>query len=308
MVIRNYSTKGIRLSSNERELIIIPDEIKNILVGILLGDAHIGIFVKISLLFFIYCFLTIFNLFVNQDIFLLDTNLLSYTLCSALFIYINPALEKSSILSENKGKSGIYMWVNKNNNKKYIGSSVDLSNRLRNYFNTSYLSDLKSNMLIYKALLAHGHSNFRLEILEYCEYSKLIEREQYYIDSLKPEYNLLKIAGSRLGAKHSEEAKIKIKLGALGRSEEALIKNREHLKKLNASKTHKEHLIKLNTSLEHIAISAKPVILINIYNGESIEYRSMTQAASYLKVHPETIRRCIKNNKIILNKYKIIQK
>jgi hypothetical protein len=38
----NYTTKGIkRLSSDERNLIIIPEDIRDILVGILLGDAHI---------------------------------------------------------------------------------------------------------------------------------------------------------------------------------------------------------------------------------------------------------------------------
>lgn len=37
------STKGIvRLSSAERALVTLPDEIKEILVGILLGDAHIA--------------------------------------------------------------------------------------------------------------------------------------------------------------------------------------------------------------------------------------------------------------------------
>jgi group I intron endonuclease len=48
------------------------------------------------------------------------------------------------------------MWKNKVNGKTYVGSSVDLTKRLRNYFNTSYLSDFKHIMLIYKALLAHG--------------------------------------------------------------------------------------------------------------------------------------------------------
>ncbi len=38
------STKNItRLSSSERALITIPDDIKDVLVGILLGDAHIVI-------------------------------------------------------------------------------------------------------------------------------------------------------------------------------------------------------------------------------------------------------------------------
>jgi len=163
-------------------------------------------------------------------------------------------------------------------------------------------------MLIYKALLAHGFANFKLEILEYCEPSKLIKREQYYIDFLIPEYNILKIAGSRLGSKHSEQAKARIKAGALGRSEEALAKNREHLKALNASQSQKNHLAKLNSSPDHIAIHAKPVILSNIDNGQSVEYRSMTQAANSFNLHTETIRRCIKANKLLLNKYKITYK
>jgi hypothetical protein len=41
-LITKRSTKGvIRLSSQERKLITIPDDIKEVLVGILLGDAHI---------------------------------------------------------------------------------------------------------------------------------------------------------------------------------------------------------------------------------------------------------------------------
>lgn len=222
--------------------------------------------------------------------------------------YSDPETEKAAILAKNRGKSGIYVWKNKVDGKMYVGSSVDLSKRLRNYFNISYLLGFKSIMFIYRALLAHGFARFKLEILEYCEPSKLIEREQHYIDLLKPEYNILKIAGSRLGANHSEEAKAKIKAAALGRSEEALAKNREHLKALNASQSQKDHLAKLNASLDHIAIHAKPVIVTNIDNGESVEYRSMSQAAKFFNLHTETIRRCIKANKLLLDKYKISHK
>jgi group I intron endonuclease len=52
-------------------------------------------------------------------------------------------------------------------------------------------------------LLKHGNDNFTLDILEYCELDILIEREQYYMDLLKPEYNILKAANSRIGSKHS---------------------------------------------------------------------------------------------------------
>jgi len=57
--------------------------------------------------------------------------------------------------------------------------------------------------VIYNALLKYGYANFKLEILEYCDPEKCIKREQYYIDLLNPEYNVLKIAGSSLGFKHS---------------------------------------------------------------------------------------------------------
>lgn len=46
------------------------------------------------------------------------------------------------------------------------------------------------------ALLKHGYSNFSLDILEFCEISKLMVQEKYYFNLLSPEYNILKIPGS----------------------------------------------------------------------------------------------------------------
>lgn len=51
---------------------------------------------------------------------------------------------------------------------------------------------IKGSIVIYRALLKYGHSSFSLDILEYCESSVLIVREQYYINLLKPEYNIKK--------------------------------------------------------------------------------------------------------------------
>jgi group I intron endonuclease len=58
-------------------------------------------------------------------------------------------------------------------------------------------------MIICKALLKYGYSNFSLEILEYCESKDCKEREQYFLEYLKPKYNILKFAYSLLGFKHS---------------------------------------------------------------------------------------------------------
>lgn len=96
-----------------------------------------------------------------------------------------------------------------------MGSSVDLGKRFVQYYNLEHL--MKANMSIYKALLKYGHSKFSLEILEYCDLNSTIEREQYYIDLLKPKYNILKVAGSPLGYKHTQGAIAKISLTSLGR-------------------------------------------------------------------------------------------
>ena len=48
-----------------------------------------------------------------------------------------------------------------------------------------------SDSLISRALLKYGYFSFSLDILEYCYISVLTEREQYYLDNLNHEYNIL---------------------------------------------------------------------------------------------------------------------
>ena len=112
------------------------------------------------------------------------------SLVQRLFIR-HAELQREHILKENKGKSGIYLWTNTLNGKSYVGSSVNLNFRFNHYYSKGYLKKEmdKNNSTIYKALLKNGYSNFRLEIIEYCEPEKCIEREQYFIDLLNPQYN-----------------------------------------------------------------------------------------------------------------------
>ena len=91
------------------------------------------------------------------------------------------------------------------NGKSYVGSSISLSSRFNIYYSLIFpkIKLNKGSSAIYRAILKHGYSNFSLDIIEYCEPSVIISREQYYMDLLKPEYNIFKIAGNRLGYKHS---------------------------------------------------------------------------------------------------------
>ena len=91
--------------------------------------------------------------------------------------YNNAETKKLAIFTDNKGLEGIYRWVNLKNGKMYIGSSVNLVRRLKSYYNINVL--MNGNMAIYKAILLHGHSEFSLDILEYCEPENVIDRENY---------------------------------------------------------------------------------------------------------------------------------
>jgi group I intron endonuclease len=65
--------------------------------------------------------------------------------------------------------------------------------------------------------LKYGPKRLNWDIKEYCNKEDLINREQYYMDTLNPKYNILKPAGSghseetaqMIMFKHSEEAKAK---------------------------------------------------------------------------------------------------
>jgi hypothetical protein len=144
-------------------------------------------------------------------------------------VYENSLLNKGKVLKENKNKSGIYRLVNKINGESYVGSSINLTNRFRRYYNINYLKGkiLKDNSRIYRALLKYNYSNFNLEILEYCSNESLRSREQYYLDSLMPEYNICKTAGSMLGFKHSLETLEKFKNRDLGTGHFTIVINKE---------------------------------------------------------------------------------
>jgi group I intron endonuclease len=128
----------------------------------------------------------------------------------AIITYNNTDTMKNEIIKENIKKSGVYRWKNNITGDCYIGSSIDLSNRLRLYFRYDIISDTnKGNSIINSALLKYGYSNFSLEILEYCEKEIVLNREQYFLDTLNPVYNILKVAGSNSGHKQREESIIK---------------------------------------------------------------------------------------------------
>lgn len=87
--------------------------------------------------------------------------------------------------------SGIYCIINIKNSKKYIGSSKNIRQRL-----WSHRAELRhnkhENSHLQNAWNKYGEHNFDYYILEKCEESLLLEKEQLYIDTINPEYNMNK--------------------------------------------------------------------------------------------------------------------
>jgi len=160
----------------------------------------------IELLVKIFMFIYLLLLIEQSNVEFLQTYEISLSFFVPVMIYPNPETNKSQILSDLKGKTGIYLWTHKESNKVYIGSALDLSKRLGYYYTPSWLQ--QADNYISRALILHTHSAFCLSILNYIDISNLdkkearklfLKSEQFYLDlifSLNEfnSYNLLKIA------------------------------------------------------------------------------------------------------------------
>lgn len=197
-------------------------------------------------------------------------------------VYTNADIQKMQIIQENKGRCGIYRWINLLNGKNYVGSGTNLYKRLTSYYSIRYLERelQKKNSLIYKALVKYGYLNFTLEIIEYCEPKDVIKREQYYIDLLKPEYNICKTAGSTLGFQYTEESKAKMAAAKKG--------NKNCLGKIHTEETKKK-------MREAQKDKCKTLEVFDLETNETTSYNSIREAAKALSCAPSAIKYSLKN-------------
>lgn len=106
------------------------------------------------------------------------------------------------------GNCGIYIITNVKNGHRYIGSSKDLYERLKHH-KWELESNIHPNNYLQNAWNKYEIDNFEYGILEYCNEDVRLERENFYINIILPEYNL---NGVNLNSilEHSQETKNKI--------------------------------------------------------------------------------------------------
>jgi len=104
----------------------------------------------------------------------------------------------------------IYQIENQENGKRYIGSAVNLSHRQRQHLH-SLRHGQHGNRHLQRAFDKYGEEAFEFTTLEDIEdTSLLVPREQCFLDSLKPEYNIAQVAGSSLGIQRTEETRRRV--------------------------------------------------------------------------------------------------
>lgn len=166
-----------------------------------------------------------------------------------------------------------------------MGGSIDLSVRFYTYYSLGCLA--KSNRPIDRALLKYGFSSFSLEILEYCKREQLLVREQHYMDNLSPQYNIVEMAGSTLGYKHTLESLEKMRNLVLS-----------------------DEVIKIKALATENATASKRISIIveNIQTNVKTEYISLSEASRALGLSKSAFSQALINNKILKKIYSIKRK
>lgn len=163
-----------------------------------------------------------------------------------------------------RGISGVYRITNIINGKFYIGASVDIDMR----YTTHMGRDARRyvNHPFYKDIREFGKENFEIDVLEFCEREKLLEREQFYYDELHPEYNLVRPAENNFLYKEVQEKASK------NSNTPYHVKKR---KELYNTPEYKEYFRRVHTT------QMKPVEML--LNGEILKsFISLQEAARYI--------------------------
>jgi hypothetical protein len=78
---------------------------------------------------------------------------------------------------------GIYRIVNKNNNRSYIGQSINIKMRVNQHFRNAFNANTHTyNYPISRAIRKYPREDFEIETLETTTLENLTEREQYWIN------------------------------------------------------------------------------------------------------------------------------
>jgi group I intron endonuclease len=197
----------------------------------------------------------------------------------------------------------------------YIGQSIDVEKRFRQYQRLSYC---KSQVRLYNSFKKYTPDSHIYEVLEECSFENLNIRERYWQEHFqvmgKKGLNCKLTATSEQKQVMSQQVRSKISKtltknsfwkGKI-QSDEHISKRAESLSKHVKTNEHKENISK---ALKHRTLSDETKNKISeskkgkLRNHnkpffiDEIEYRTLSEAGQKLNIHPTTINRRLKSEK-----------
>jgi len=237
-----------------------------------------------------------------------------------VIFYENLHLEETKIKinSYSKGKSGIYLILNKITLDYYIGSAS--TNKLYSRFQ-KHLIGLSGSKVVKLAVKKYKLENFSFIILE--EFPEIVTKENnknlldledFYIKSLLPNYNILTEAGNTFGYKHTELDRIKmkavyskerrLKIGNLNRGKSL---SDETKQKIREKALNRLPRVFSEEALTNMKKSSKPVILYNKDRTVYGEYSSITEASLNVNCSVKTLYRALTSKSKILKRRWVVR-
>lgn len=111
--------------------------------------------------------------------------------------------------------TGIYKLSSTVNAKYYIGSAICIEKRWNDH--QRFLRNNKhTNQKLQNHYNKYGKDSVTMSIVEVCSADNLLIREQYYLDTLNPLFNICKVAGSSIGRKYVMSDKGKESMRLMG--------------------------------------------------------------------------------------------
>lgn len=180
----------------------------------------------------------------------------------------------------------VYALKNSKTNQFYIGSATKFVVRKRNH-----LSLLRRNKH-HNPILQRSYNKYGLDVFEFSlletniSNNLLLQREQYWIDTLKPHFNVLQVAGTHLGAKRTDETKNKISQALIGKrlSEE----HKEKVRKANIGKKHKQETKQKmkESQLSRWSKFSRCIAQVDVNTGEIIKiFPNPSSAEKFLNLY-----------------------
>lgn len=106
--------------------------------------------------------------------------------------------------------AGIYKITHNTSGRFYIGSARNIRSRWAEH-RRELSKGVHHNKYLQRVWNKHGHDSLLFEVVEeVVNLNELLEREQFWMNTLNPQFNHCKSARNRLGSKHSEETRKKI--------------------------------------------------------------------------------------------------